>query len=76
MWLSGNSIPDYRTINYFRGKRLKDHINQVFAQVVKLLEELDYVSLNVQYVDGTKIEAKSNRYSFVWRKSVEKTKQN
>lgn len=74
MWLSGNSIPDYRTINYFRGKRLKDHINQVFAQVVKLLEELDYVSLNVQYVDGTKIEAKSNRYSFVWRKSVEKNK--
>uniref|UniRef100_UPI001181B70D transposase n=1 Tax=Sphingobacterium sp. 1.A.4 TaxID=2044603 RepID=UPI001181B70D len=23
MWLSGNSTPDYRTINYFRGKRLK-----------------------------------------------------
>src|SRR5690606_15574416 len=22
MWLSGNSTPDYRTINYFRGKRL------------------------------------------------------
>lgn len=23
MWLSGNSTPDYRTINYFRGKRLR-----------------------------------------------------
>lgn len=26
MWLSGNSTPDFRTINYFRGKRLKGHI--------------------------------------------------
>ncbi len=24
MWLSGNSTPDYRTINYFRGSVLKD----------------------------------------------------
>jgi len=36
--------------------------------------ELGYVSLDVQYVDGTKIESASNRYTFVWRKSVEKNK--
>lgn len=74
MWLSGNSLPDYRTINYFRGKRLKGHIQQLFADVVRLLHELQYVSLNVQYIDGTKIESASNRYSFVWKGSVEKNK--
>jgi len=35
---------------------------------------MGFVSLDVQYVDGTKIEAASNRYSFVWRGSVEKNK--
>jgi transposase len=74
MWLSGNSTPDFRTINYFRGKRLKKHIHQLFSEVVKLLQDLDFVSLDMQYIDGTKIESASNRYAFVWRKSTEKHK--
>ncbi len=74
MWLSGNSLPDYRTINYFRGKRLKDHIQQLFADVVRMLHELQYVSLQVQYIDGTKIESASGRYTFVWKGAVEKNK--
>jgi len=74
MWLSGNSTPDFRTINYFRGKRLKGHIQQLFADVVRLLQQEGYVSLKVQYIDGTKIESASNRYTFVWKGSVEKNK--
>lgn len=74
MWLSGHSTPDFRTINYFRGKRLKNHIQQLFADVVRMLQELGYVSLEVQYIDGTKIESAANRYSFVWKGSVEKNK--
>lgn len=74
MWISGNSTPDFRTINYFRGKRLKSHIHQLFAEVVRLLQDMGYVSLDVQYIDGTKIESASNRYTFVWKKSVEKNK--
>ena len=75
MYISGNSTPDFRTINDFRSKILKDHIQKLFAEVVKLLVGMGYVSLDVQYIDGTKIEAKSNRYTFVWRKSVEKNKE-
>lgn len=74
MFLSGNSTPDFRTINDFRGKILKGHIHQLFAEVVKLLVNLGYVSLDVQYIDGTKIEAVSNRYTFVWKGSIEKYK--
>ncbi len=74
MWLSGNSTPDFRTINDFRSKRLKNQINHLFAEVVRLLHDLKYVSLDVQYIDGTKLEAASNRYSFVWKGSVEKNK--
>ena len=74
MYISNNSTPDFRTINDFRGKRLKGHIHSFFAEVVKMLVSLGYVSLDVQYIDGTKVEASSNRYTFVWRKSVEKHK--
>jgi transposase len=74
MWLSGNSTPDFRTINYFRGKRLKNQIHQLFVEVVKLLQELNFVSLDMQYIDGTKIESAANKYTFVWRKSTEKHK--
>jgi len=74
MWLSGCSTPDFRTINYFRGKRLQGEIHKLFAEVVRLLQELNYVSLDVQYIDGTKIEAAANKYTFVWRGSVEKNK--
>lgn len=74
MWLSGKQFPDFRTINNFRGKHLKDKLNKLFSDIVLMLTELGYVSLDVQYIDGTKIEASSNRYTFVWRKSVEKNK--
>jgi hypothetical protein len=74
MWLSGNSTPDFRTINYFRGKRLRSEIHHLFSEVVRLLVSMDYVSLDVQYIDGTKIESRAGRYTFVWRKSVEKHK--
>ena len=74
MWLSGNSTPDYRTINYFRSKRLKGVIQTLFGDIVRMLHELEYVSLKVQYIDGTKIESASGRYTFVWKKSVEKNK--
>lgn len=72
MWLSGMSRPDYRTINYFRGKRLKTGIDSVFTQVVELLHQEGLVTLNVQYIDGSKVESSANKYTFVWRKSVEK----
>lgn len=75
MFISGNSTPDFRTINEFRGKILKEKIKDLFAEVVKMLVEMGYISLDVQYIDGTKIEAKSNKYTFVWRGSVEKYKE-
>jgi hypothetical protein len=42
--------------------------------VVEALVELGQVSLDVQYIDGTKIESVANKYTFVWRKSTETNK--
>ena len=76
MWLSGKQFPKHSCINDFRSKRLKSQINKLFTDVVIMLVEMGYVSLEVQYIDGTKIESKSNRYRCVWRKSVERHKAN
>lgn len=70
MWLGGGIKPDHRTINYFRGKRLNGSFDTLFTQIVELLHKEDFVSLQVQYIDGTKIEPAANKYSFVWRGSV------
>lgn len=74
MWLSGEATPNFRTINNFRSQKLKSKIQQLFAAMVRLMNEMGFLSLDVQYVDGTKIEAAPNRYTFVWRGSVEKNK--
>ena len=70
MWLSGMQFPDFNTINLFRKSRLADVIDDIFTQVVQMLVDGKFVSLDVQYVDGTKIEAAANKYTFVWKKAT------
>ena len=70
IWLAGNEKPDFITINRFRN-RVKDELDNVFTQLVLLLAERGFISLEVEYIDGTKIESKASKYTFVWRKSME-----
>lgn len=70
MWLSGMSRPDHHTINRFRSDRLKDTLREIFTQVVELLVESGHISLKEVYIDGTKIEANANRYTFVWGNAI------
>ena len=75
IWLAGYEKPDFITINRFRN-RVKTEINEVFTQVVLLLSSKGFISLNVEYIDGTKIESKANKYTFLnWRKTVERNRE-
>lgn len=76
MWLSGMQTPDFRTLNYFRGKRLKSEIERIFTEFTTFLYEHGQVSLVHQFLDGTKIEANANKYTFVWKKSTQTHKSN
>ena len=73
IWLAGYEKPDFITINRFRN-RVKGEINNIFTQVVLILCSKGFITLDVEYIDGTKIESKANKYTFVWRKSVEKNR--
>lgn len=70
MWLTGNVTPNHNTINRFRSSRLKDVLKTVFATIVKFLMEEGFISLDVACIDGTKLEANANRYTFLWGKSI------
>jgi transposase len=72
MWLSGNQRPDFRTLNDFRGKLLKGVMEEIFVTAVRMLSVKGYIKLENYFVDGTKIESASGRYTFVWKKSIEK----
>ena len=75
MWLSAMNTPDHNTINRFRSDRLKDVLQQIFTQVVQLLVAGGLLNIKELYVDGTKIEANANRYTFVWGKSIKTNKE-
>ncbi len=75
MWLTGGAKPDHNTINDFRGKRLKEHLQKIFSQVVVLLAEEGVLSLKEITIDGTKLEANANRYTFVWGKSIKTSRE-
>lgn len=75
MWLAGGSTPDFRTINLFRGKRMKAVIDEVFSAVLEQLITNGYVKLENYFLDGSKIEADANKHKVVWEKRKERYKQ-
>ncbi len=75
MWLSNMSIVDHNTVSRFRGNKLEAAFKDIFSQVVLLLAEEGSVSLRQVFVDGAKIEAQANRYTFVWANAIKTNKE-
>lgn len=69
-WIAGRQRLDFFTINRFRSERMKDVLETVFTGVIHFLAKQKYVKLEHYFVDGTKIEANANRYTFVLGKAV------
>ena len=72
--LNSSNIPNYSTISCFLLKA-NDIIHELFCQFVEKLFKLSEISTETIYIDGTKIEAYANKYSFVWKKSTLKYKE-
>jgi len=73
MWLlEGYPAPDHNTIARFRTGRVKNHLESIFSQSVEKLHERGELPFENAFIDGTKIEANANKYSFVWKKTTEK----
>ena len=73
MWLlNGEPAPSHATITRFQDERLSEVMEGLFYQFVEKLYEMGEVKFKNLFVDGTKIEAYANKYTFVWKKAVEK----
>ena len=73
MWLAQGYEPSYRTINRFRvHPEVKELLRQCFVQFRCQLVQEKLIDDEAIFIDGTKIEANANKFTFVWRKSIEK----
>ena len=73
MWLlNGEPSPSASTIVRFQRGHLAEAIEGLFYQFVNKLYEMGEVKFKNLFVDGTKIEAYANKYTFVWKSAVEK----
>ena len=72
LWLlEGKKAPSHMTISNFINHELKESIEEIFQEINQYIFEKEAVDLRHIYMDGTKIAANANRYSWVWKKSCE-----
>jgi len=70
--LNGEAAPNHNEIARFRSGRLVYVMEDLFSQLTLELEKLGEIKFKHLFIDGTKIEANANRYTFVWKKSTGK----
>ena len=75
IWLlDGEKAPTYVTVSNHLNDYIGDNIQKLFYDINKQLFEDEGVDLSTLYIDGTKIEANANKYTWVWKKSCIKNR--
>lgn len=70
--LGGAPAPDHSTIARFRSIHFAQVSEDIMAQFTNYLSDNNEISKDTLFIDGTKIESVANRYTFVWKKAIEK----
>lgn len=74
MYLLENSpVPDHATFARFRSIHFAPCSERIMAEMTNFLHDLGEITGDAIFIDGTKIEACANKYSFVWKKAVAKS---
>lgn len=77
MWLlQDNPAPSHMTIDNFMNECLVERIDSILNEINSYIFEQESVDLSHIYIDGTKITANANKYSWVWKKSSIRHRQN
>ncbi|MCM0724123.1 transposase, partial [Streptococcus iniae] len=72
-WLSQDTYVSYKTINNFRSsKHANNLIKTAFIYFTLLMRENGMIEDDALFIDGTKLEADANLYSFTWKRAVDK----
>ncbi len=71
IWLAEGAQPKRDVFYSFINEKLTlDILEDLHYQFIRKLQKEDYLTLKTLFLDGTKIEANANRYTFVWRGSI------
>ena len=70
--LEGSHVPDHATFARFRSIHFASCAVDIMTEVTNFLFEIGEISGKEIFIDGTKIEANANKYTFVWKKAVSK----
>ncbi len=70
--LEGAPAPDHATFARFRSIHFAPCARRILAEMSNALFDLGEISGETVFIDGTKIEAAANKYTFVWKKAVTK----
>ena len=70
--LEGAPVPDHATFARFRSIHFAPCAKRILAEMSNALFDLGEISGETVFIDGTKIEAATNKYTFVWKKAVTK----
>ena len=70
--LGGACVPDHSTIARFKSIHFAQVSEEILAQFTSYLGDTNEISKDTLFIDGTKIESAANRYTFVWKKTVDK----
>ena len=77
LWLlDEENAPSHMTINNFIHNELSGSLEDIFNDINRYMFEQLGVDLDHAYIDGTKIEANANKYTWVWKKSCIKSRNN
>ncbi|NBH15661.1 IS1182 family transposase [Lachnospiraceae bacterium] len=70
--LEGSPVPDHSTLARFRSLHFAPCAKSILAQMSDIFYEIGEISGDAIFIDGTKIEANANKYTFVWKKAATK----
>lgn len=71
--LEGAPAPNHATFARFRSIHFAPCSKRILAEMSNILFDLGEISGETIFIDGTKIEACANKYTFVWKKAVTKS---
>lgn len=75
MWISGQKVCNFKTLNNFRLK-LKKEMKLIFKEVVLIGLEVGLVKGENVFLDHTTIESNANPNKMIWRKNTERRLEN
>ena len=67
IYINENNVPSYKTIGNFINNFIVPNRDKIFSLITNEIFKECNLKMDKAYIDGSKFEANSNKYKFVWK---------